>query len=265
MVSRCSYYEFVTREREFTSKLLVPAVAFLYGIGQLFLPSSTVRFCAHKWTKGNSDAVASWVEGYILVTAVFLVVGVPMWSQSSSGWKVAWCVVAVFRLCEILAQCIEVILGRIETDAATTLATIVVYVLQVVAIFTIGAEAVGSSGFGSDRDYPSSWQDFLYMTWNNMATLGNSYAARSDWGKLVVAGSNVMAILLFSVLLGFGIGKLGHKPPRAVPVLNVKLAGDTLTLAGTASSDDEKAAVEAMATGAWPNVKIVNGIQVQAP
>ena len=42
------------------------------------------------------------------------------------------------------------------------------------------------------------------------------------------------------------------------------LAGESLTLAGTAPSDESKAGVEAAAKAAWPNVRILNNIAVKA-
>ena len=44
---------------------------------------------------------------------------------------------------------------------------------------------------------------------------------------------------------------------------NFNLAGDVLTLTGTAPSEQVKAGVEAAAKAAWPNVRIVNNIQVK--
>lgn len=54
------------------------------------------------------------------------------------------------------------------------------------------------------------------------------------------------------------------KAAAPIPNFNFKLDGDTLTLTGTAASDQEKAAVEAAAKAAWPNMKIANEIQVTA-
>ncbi len=48
-----------------------------------------------------------------------------------------------------------------------------------------------------------------------------------------------------------------------IPDFNFDLNGDTLTLTGTAPSEDVKADVEAAAKAAWPDVKIINNIQVQ--
>jgi peptidoglycan-binding protein ArfA len=50
----------------------------------------------------------------------------------------------------------------------------------------------------------------------------------------------------------------------SIPDFNSKLDGDTLTLTGTAPSEEAKAAAEDAAKSAWPNVKIVNNIEVKA-
>ena len=48
-----------------------------------------------------------------------------------------------------------------------------------------------------------------------------------------------------------------------IPNFNFDLNGDTLTLKGTAPSEKAKAEVEAAAKAAWPNMKIVNNIEVK--
>ena len=48
-----------------------------------------------------------------------------------------------------------------------------------------------------------------------------------------------------------------------IPDFNFDLNGDTLTLKGTAPSEKAKAEVEAAAKAAWPNMKIVNNIEVK--
>ncbi|WP_319446569.1 MULTISPECIES: OmpA family protein [unclassified Mycobacterium] len=49
-----------------------------------------------------------------------------------------------------------------------------------------------------------------------------------------------------------------------IPDFNLNLDGDTLTLTGTAPSEAVKASAESNAQAAWPNVKIVNNIEVNA-
>ena len=47
-----------------------------------------------------------------------------------------------------------------------------------------------------------------------------------------------------------------------IPDFGFAIDGDTVTLTGTAATADAKAAVAAAAQAAWPNIKIVNNIQV---
>ena len=61
-----------------------------------------------------------------------------------------------------------------------------------------------------------------------------------------------------------GLGDV-FKAAVDIPDFNFDLNGDTVTLTGTAPSEDAKAAVEAAAKAAWPNLKVVNEIRVQAP
>lgn len=61
-----------------------------------------------------------------------------------------------------------------------------------------------------------------------------------------------------------GLGGL-FKAALDIPDFNFDLSGDTVTLTGTAPSEEVKAAVEAAATAAWPNVTIVNNITVKGP
>jgi peptidoglycan-binding protein ArfA len=49
-----------------------------------------------------------------------------------------------------------------------------------------------------------------------------------------------------------------------IPDFNLNLDGDTLTLTGTAPSESVKASAGSYAQSAWPNVKIVNNIEVNA-
>jgi peptidoglycan-binding protein ArfA len=55
------------------------------------------------------------------------------------------------------------------------------------------------------------------------------------------------------------------KAGKPIPDLKLSLNGDTITLTGTSVSGHAKAAVEAAAKAAWPDLKISNKIQVTAP
>ena len=54
------------------------------------------------------------------------------------------------------------------------------------------------------------------------------------------------------------------KAANDIADFNFNLVGETLTLAGTAPSDEVKAGVETAAKAAWPNVRVVNNIRVKA-
>lgn len=60
-----------------------------------------------------------------------------------------------------------------------------------------------------------------------------------------------------------GLGGL-FKAAIDIPDFHFDLSGGTVTLTGTAPSEEVKAAVEAAAKAAWPNVTVVNNIEVKA-
>lgn len=59
-----------------------------------------------------------------------------------------------------------------------------------------------------------------------------------------------------------GIGAT-FKAAGEIPDFNLNLAGDTVTLTGTAPTDQVKAAVETAARSGWPNTKVVNNIALK--
>ena len=80
-------------------------------------------------------------------------------------------------------------------------------------------------------------------------------------------GANVNVIDNLTVKDGVSIPDLSGigtalKPDVDIPDFGWKADGDTITLTGTAPSDDVKAAAEAAAKAAWPDAKIDNQIQV---
>ncbi len=50
-----------------------------------------------------------------------------------------------------------------------------------------------------------------------------------------------------------------------IPDFNIDLNGDTVTLKGTAPSEEAKAEVEAAVKAAWPKINVINEITVSAP
>jgi peptidoglycan-binding protein ArfA len=85
--------------------------------------------------------------------------------------------------------------------------------------------------------------------------------------KLALPGASVMDNL--TVTPGVkppDFAKLGGLFGATVPIpdFSLNLVGDTITLTGTAPSEAAKAEVEAATADTWPNVKIINNIQVTA-
>ncbi|WP_454792022.1 channel-forming protein ArfA/OmpATb [Mycolicibacterium lutetiense] len=58
------------------------------------------------------------------------------------------------------------------------------------------------------------------------------------------------------------LGKVFDAAAEGIPDFSFSIDGDTLTLTGTAPSAQVRDAVEAAAKAAWPNIKLVNNIQV---
>jgi hypothetical protein len=227
------YREYLEGHRRYQSTLMVCLIERLYLVALWLLPSSALRYWVHRRVQrrderrygpepvtpredrlvGCSLEINNLVWTVVLAAGVWTLVPPRVWHWDwCSSWAVFVCVVAFIRTCEILVQSAELILRRIDVKVDHTLVTLAIYVIQAVAILTIAAELVGSQKFEStEHTYPKSGEDFLYMTWNNMTTVSSPYVATSNLARLVVTGSNVTAILLFTVLLGFAVGKLGEK------------------------------------------------------
>lgn len=60
------------------------------------------------------------------------------------------------------------------------------------------------------------------------------------------------------------VSKVFDAAAAGIPDFGFNIDGDTLTLTGTAPSAEVRDAVEAAAKAAWPNIKLVNNIQVAA-
>lgn len=60
------------------------------------------------------------------------------------------------------------------------------------------------------------------------------------------------------------VGSVFDAAGDAIPDFSFKLDGDMLTLTGTAATAEARDAVEAAAKAAWPNINLINDIQVSA-
>jgi hypothetical protein len=225
----------IERTRIFRSQLLAPRLECGYLWLTRWLPSTRIRMRFEPplpdphGEKQRVENMSRWLEWYLLATTALLI-GL-VWSQSHEwawrhsalGWALRVLVVAAFvvRISEILSQSIEVVLNRIDADAASGLTTLVIYVIQAVAIFAIWSEyAAYASGYASGaqaafKDFGGSIAtgclQYAYVAWANLVTFGTAYAPQTSWAKVVVVCSGLTFILLFSVLLAFVMDRI--RPP----------------------------------------------------
>ena len=84
--------------------------------------------------------------------------------------------------------------------------------------------------------------------------------------KAAFPGANLIDNLSIQTGVGapdFGAAGALFKTSADIPDFDYKFDGSTITLTGTAPSDEVKAAAEAAAKAAWPNATIVNNIVVK--
>ena len=138
---------------------------------------------------------------------------------------------------------------------------------------TVSATATLPSVTTPNVNLPSlSWGALSLLRNGNDVTLTGvlpSEAAKTSLLDSVrgLFGANVNVIDNLTVKDGVSIPDLSGigtalKPDVDIPDFGWKVDGDTITLTGTAPSDDVKAAAEAAAKAAWPDAKIDNQIQV---
>jgi peptidoglycan-binding protein ArfA len=137
-----------------------------------------------------------------------------------------------------------------------------------------GPSMKGPAMTGPGVDAPGvGFAPFSILRGGNSFTLGGELPdedmkkSLSESVKLALPGASVIDDLTV---------RPGVKPPDFaklgglfgasidIPDFSLKLVGDTITLTGTAPTEDVKTEVEAAAADTWPNVKIINDIRVTA-
>ncbi|HEX7323042.1 MAG TPA: BON domain-containing protein [Mycobacterium sp.] len=108
--------------------------------------------------------------------------------------------------------------------------------------------AVTVEGNLPDNEARTSLTDAIKGAFGSDVQLADNLTIKPDSSTIDFAGLN--AVL---------------KAANSMPSFTFKVQGDTVTLTGTAASEDEAAAVEAAAIGAWQDLNIVNGIDVKGP
>lgn len=106
--------------------------------------------------------------------------------------------------------------------------------------------AVTVDGTLPDTEARTSLTDVIKGAFGSDTQMADKLTIKPDISTIDFAGLN-------SVL----------KAANSMPSFTFKVQGDTVTLTGTAASEDEAAAVEAAAVGAWQDLNIVNEIDVK--
>jgi hypothetical protein len=213
--------------RVFRSQLVVPTLKRGHVLLALMLPSTHIRLHFDMEnpplaTRIDDDQrvkkMSRWLELYLLATTVLLFVLVytqshpSAWQLSWWGWilRVSAVLLSLLRIGEIFLQSVEVVLGRIDADPASGFATLLIYVLQAVAIFAIWSEyAAYASGYHcAFKPLPTNAWGYLYLAWANFVSFGATYPPQTQWATIVVVCSSVTFILLFSVLLSYVVSLL---------------------------------------------------------
>lgn len=231
-----SFSAFLKRKRVFRSQVFVPFIEQLYVLMSYVLPSAHIRYRVYKRYTGSLDTskpqgaqdldprdkeMGRRLEWYMLGATALLFAFV--WTQShacawhSWGWslRVSVGLLVVIRIGEIVSLATsEVVFRRIDVDAATGLATLVIYGFQAVAIFAICSEyALYASGYqrvfrSDEANFPSHWWDYAYVAGSNLTTFGTAYPPLTFWARLTVLCSSLIFVVLFSVLLTFVVAQI---------------------------------------------------------
>ena len=196
----------------FESSLIAPATLRFYDFLISIMPSRLIYNIA-RWRKSRSPD--RWIEVYMLLSTAALVV---LWIGAGLSVRPLWLgriigavglAVAAVRWLEILAASLELVVGRVRASAETAIAVLVVYLPQTVLMFSIAAEVLAPKGFASSAEgpHPTGILSFLYISWTNISTLGNDFAATSRMAKVIVIMSGFTGVLLLGVFLTYAIGQ----------------------------------------------------------
>jgi len=155
---------------------------------------------------------ANWVLGWVVVLLVLWLV-----NPAPTTLKVFFAVLAGVRLLEVFTTGLGTALREQQQVRARNLVTIAFYFVQVTLIFAILYHCLATSDFiDSNHSAASRVVDYLYISWSNITSLGNSiYVPEGDTARFLEVLTTTSGILLLGVLLAFGIGEVSGKDEEA--------------------------------------------------
>jgi hypothetical protein len=155
-----------------------------------------------KWTR-TPAFWDRWRAAWVIGSLAFLIV---IWAISLDPPLAYVCAgLALWRLFGIFLTGLGTVLNKQTQAHARDLETIGIYAIQLALIFAIVERALPARDF---QNTPSSPLDYLYISWTNLTTLGNSYYPQHELAKLTTGLTAASGLFLVGVLLAFGINKV---------------------------------------------------------
>lgn len=123
---------------------------------------------------------------------------------------------AGWRWLEIFTVGLGIVLNQSESLLGHSLVTIAFLGAQVALIFAILDHSFATAGFVSQAGTAHSATaarpfDYLYISWTNMVTLGNSYSAMTDAARGLTMATGTSGVLLLGVFVASAIAHAGER------------------------------------------------------
>jgi hypothetical protein len=144
---------------------------------------------------------ARWVVGFLLLL-------VPLWlvNPASRVLQLAFAVVAIVRLWEILTTGLGTSLALEQQIRARNLVTIAIYASQATLIFAILYHSLAAGHFSLEQGPSATGAfDYLYASWANLTSLGSTFEPEGGGARFLAVLTTTTGIVLLGVLLAFGI------------------------------------------------------------
>lgn len=129
-----------------------------------------------------------------LVVLILLLATNPFWAWLLAG-------LAAYRLAEMFTTGLGFVLGRAEPKLAGSLITVGMLALQTTLVFGILNQSLAADQLKCAPGCPSVDPfTFLYISWTDMTTLGNSYTPTSDGAQVLQMLATTSGLLILGIL-----------------------------------------------------------------
>jgi hypothetical protein len=184
--------------------------------------SFAIDHCETRARRNGAEPSQRWdnYRGFYVIAWTLLLLGFWFWNPDSPKLLTIFGAAAAYRAYEIAVTGLGTALGDEAQFQARNLITIAFYGLQMVLIFAIVYHSFAGGCFEvADKkaaDQHLAKSDYLYISWANFTSLGqDTYKAKSDVAEFLEVLTTTMGIMVFGVLLAFGINEVrnpGNRP-----------------------------------------------------